>query len=589
MPRGRPKLDHVTRYARAVDYGKILAGPFVRAACRRHLDDLERRNFGYRFDREAVARVLDFFSEILCLNGGEYEGLPFHPALWQAFILGSLFGWLDIDGARRFRVAYIEAGKGNGKSPLSAGIGIYTLIADREARAEVYAAASKRDQAMVLFRDAVAMVDLSPEVRAVVRQIGGSNVWNLIYGDSFMRAISSDDGQSGPRPHCALVDEIHEHKDDIVIEMLRAGFKGRRQPLLFMITNSGTDRTSVCYRYHDYAVRVAQQLHRDERFFGYVCALDEDDEPFDSEACWTKTNPNLGVSIKPDYIRGQVLEAKGMPAKESVVRRLSFCQWTDAATPWISGEAWRACERDDERSVIEIMSGLEVYLGVDLSVTTDLSALVAVGILPNELHDAHVRDRARALELPEDLPELVAAAEFWTPGDTLNARAARDRVPYDVWVREGYLNAVPGQTLDYAPIAERVIELCAALNVRTVAFDRYKIKYLQAEMGEAGYTLPLVEHPQGFLKPKDSPLWMPESINQLEAAILAARLRVKRNPVLTWNAASAVIETDRQQNRIFTKRKSLARIDGVVGLAMGVGAAIARVNPAWGESPVFGI
>jgi len=413
-------------------------------------------------------------------------------------------------------------------------------------------------------------------VKAVVRQIGGSNVWNLLYRDNFFRAISSDDGQSGPRPHCALVDEIHEHKDDIVIEMLRAGFKGRRQPLLFMITNSGVDRLSVCYRYHDYAVRVAQQTHRDERFFGYVCALDEGDDPFTDEKCWAKTNPNLGVSIKPGYVRDQVLEAKGMPAKESIVRRLSFCQWVDASAPWISGEAWRACERDDERSIHEIMAGLEVYLGVDLSITTDLSALVAVGVPPRMSEE-------------EPPPELVAVAEFWTPGDTLTVRAARDRVPYDLWVREGYLNAVPGQTLDYAPIAERILDLCAGLNVRAIAFDRYKIKYLQDEMGDRGQTLPLVEHPQGFLKPKDSPLWMPESINQLEAAVLALRLHVKRNPVLTWNAASAVIESDRQNNRVFTKRRSLARIDGVVALAMAAGAAVARVNPAWGENPVFAV
>jgi phage terminase large subunit-like protein len=584
--KGRPqaRTDHVTRYARMVDAGKIVAGPYVRSACKRHLDDLERSrygNFGYHFDRVAAGWVLEFFSTVLKLNGGEFEDLPFHPQLWQAFILGSLFGWKDIDGARRFRVAYIEAGKGNGKSPLSAGIGLYCLIADKESRAEVYAAASKRDQAMVLFRDAVAMVDLSPDVRAVVKQIGGTAPWNLMYGDSFFRAISSEkQSQSGPRPHCALIDEIHEHEDDTVIEMMRAGFKGRRQPLLFMITNSGIDRTSVCYRYHDYAIRVSQQTQRDERFFGYVCALDENEDPFVDESCWPKTNPNLGVSIKHDYIRGQVIEAKGMPAKESVVRRLSFCQWTDAATPWISGEKWRSCEVDDERSILEIMDGLEVYIGVDLSITTDLSALVVVGI-PQK-----IEAEDGSAEAP---PELVAVAEFWTPGDTLLTRATRDRVPYDVWVREGYLNAVPGETLDYAPIAERIIELAAGLNVRAIAFDRYKIAYLKADMGEAGYTLPLIEHPQGFLKPKESPLWMPESINQLEAAVLAGRIKVKRNPVMTWNAASAVIESDRQNNRVFTKRRSLARIDGIVACAMGVGAAVARVNQAWSEVPVFGV
>ena len=170
-------------------------------------------------------------------------------------------------GFRRFRVAYVEAAKGQGKSPLAAGIGLYMLVADEEPRAEVYASATKKDQAMVLFRDAVAMVELSPSLASRVARVGGASVWNLMYSTSFFRAISSDEGQSGPRPHCALIDEIHEHQDDRMIELARAGFKGRRQPLLFMITNSGSDRHSVCYRYHDQSVKVAAGTHGERPAF----------------------------------------------------------------------------------------------------------------------------------------------------------------------------------------------------------------------------------------------------------------------------------------------------------------------------------
>ena len=196
---------------------------------------------------------------MLKLNGGQFEGRPFllHPS--QAFRIGSLFGWKKSDGTRRFRRFYDEEGKGSGKSPLMAGIGLYCLVADGEARAEVYAAGSKKDQAMVLFRDAVAMVDQSPALADKITKSGGNPVWNLAYvrASSWFRPISSEDGQSGPRPSCALVDEIHEHKDSRVIEMLERGFKWRRQPILVMATNSGSDRQTVCWQEHQHAVRVA--------------------------------------------------------------------------------------------------------------------------------------------------------------------------------------------------------------------------------------------------------------------------------------------------------------------------------------------
>jgi phage terminase large subunit-like protein len=191
--------DPVADYARSVVEGAILAGPLVRFACKRHLEDLEQqdqRALDWRQDK--ADRAIGFFRDVLCLNGGEFEGVPFELEPFQKFIVGNLFGWYGADGYRRFRRAYIEIGKGNGKSPLAAGIGLYMLTADQEARAEVYAAAAKKDQALILFRDAVVMVDKSPMLSRQLKKYGGGTPWNLLHqsSGSFFRAISSDDSQS---------------------------------------------------------------------------------------------------------------------------------------------------------------------------------------------------------------------------------------------------------------------------------------------------------------------------------------------------------------------------------------------------------
>jgi phage terminase large subunit-like protein len=243
--------DPVTYYAQSVVSKTIIAGPHVRAACERHLRDLENgAERGLVWDLEKARYALGFFPAVLRLNGGRFEGKPFEPELWQGFIIGSLFGWYwEATGHRRFQIAYIETGKGSGKSPLAAGIGLFGLIADGEKRAEIYAAATKKDQAMILFRDAVAMVDQSPDLDWRIDRSGSKGKeWNLAYHDtnSFFRPIAADDGQSGPRPHMALLDEIHEHRDGRVVEMLRAGFKFRTQPMLVMITNSGTNKKNRC-------------------------------------------------------------------------------------------------------------------------------------------------------------------------------------------------------------------------------------------------------------------------------------------------------------------------------------------------------
>lgn len=562
--------DRPTAYAKDVVSGKIVAGPHVRAACNRHLKDLkEGRKRGLVWDVEAVDHWIGFFETQLKLNSGQFEGKPFILLPWQAFIVGSIFGWKRADGTRRFRMAYIETGKGSGKSPLAAGIGLGMLCADGEARAEVYAAAVKQDQAKVLFRDAVAMVQQSPALSKRIDLSGGADPDNMAFmrKGSFFRPISSERqgrGQSGPRPHCALLDEIHEHPTNAIVEFMAAGVKYRRQPLMVMITNSGSDRQTVCWDYHKYATQICEGTKENDEFFGYVCGLDEGDNPLDDEDCWIKANPSLPTIPGYDYIRGEVRKAKGMPSKETLVRRLNFCEWTDAADAWIGPDVWRKVQHRLDLSDHE---GQECYGGLDLSISSDLTALV--------------------LAFPTGHRQWDVFSWFWMPGDRLLELQDRDGMAprYQQWRDDGFLQAPSGKTIDYGHAAHLIADVCARFKVQAIAYDRAKIELLRKELDEIGCDAPLVEHGQGFYKASQTGLWMPGSIEETEAALMEERIRVTENPVLSWNVASAVCQPSsiNPTDRYFAKRKATGRIDGAVAMAMAIGVA-ATYEPGGGPS-----
>lgn len=552
--------DRATAYAEAVVAGFVVAGPDVRNACQRHLRDLDHgHKRGLRWDAQKAADKIEFFEHILKLNGGEFEGKPFLLKEWQAFIVGSIHGWRRSNGTRRFRTAYIETGKGSGKSPLAAGFGLDMLTADGESRAEVYAAAVKQDQAKVLFRDAVAMVQLSPALSKRLELTGGSDTDNIAYSEknSFFRPISSERqgrGQSGPRPHCALLDEIHEHPTNATVEFMAAGVKHRRQPLILMITNSGSDRKTVCWEYHQYGSQVCSGDKENDSFFAYICGLDKDDDPFKSEECWVKANPSLPEIPGYDYIREQVKSARGLPSKETLVRRLNFCEWTDAADAWLAKDAWYPLQHKLDLSEY---SGMECYGGLDLSISNDLTAFVLAFPMKHRAWDVF--------------------SWFWMPGDKLIELQDRDGMAphYQTWAKQGFLQAPSGKTIDYEHAASLISDVCARFKVMGIAYDRAKIELLRKELDEIGCDAPLVEHGQGFYKAQQTGLWMPGSIEEVETAIHDGRLRVNENPVLSWCVASTVCQPSNinPTDRYFAKRKASGRIDGAVAMAMAIGLA----------------
>jgi phage terminase large subunit-like protein len=539
--------DPVTAYAKDVQSGRLIAGPYVRDQCERHLRDLEKGGArGLRFDLELADRAIQFFPLVLRLNGGQFEGEPFHLHPSQKFIVGSLFGWVREDNTRRFRLAYIEEGKGNGKSPMVAGIGLYGLIADNEPRAEVYAAATKRDQAMILFRDAVAMVQQSPILNKRLKMSGRDDkIWNIYDSmtGSFYRPISSDDGQSGPRPHIGLIDELHEHRTPTVINMMGAGRKWRRQPLIIAITNSGFDRHSVCWEYRNKGIKVAAGAEDDDSYFPYICSLDKDDEPFEDESCWIKANPLLGTTITHEYLRGLITEAKGMPSVTSTVLRLNFCVWTEASDPFVSYDMWT---KATENYTLEKFRGMQAVGAFDLSATTDLTAFV--------------------LAFSKNGCEWLYPM-FWIPSERLADRSNRDGVPYEDWVRNGHIFTTPGAAIDKDFVVEQVDRTLKKYEIELIKapFDRHRIDVLEAACKRVGTDeWPLEPFGQGFIS-------FAPALDAVETSIVSGTLRHPDNPVLNWNASNAVAVKDPAGNRKLDKSKATGRIDGMVAATMAVG------------------
>lgn len=544
-------------FAQAVQSGELVAGPFIRGAAKRFLEDLGKgAQRGLHWDLAAAQHALDFFEEILVLNGGAFEGQSFLLTPWQAFSVANLFGWKRASGRRRFQLAYIETAKGSGKSPFAAGVGLYGLLVDDEERAEIYAAATKRDQARVLFRDAVAMVKQSPVLRDRIRISGATGrEYELFYGprNSWFQLLSSDDGQSGPRPHIVLLDEIHEHKDATVVQMAEAGTKHRPNPITLMITNSGTHRSVVCREYHDMAVRAVTSIGDPalDHVFSFVCGLDEQDDPFEDESCWPKANPSLQHGIPGyDYLRKEIDSARNLPSKRAQVLRLNFCRWSDGTDQALSLTAWSSAA-SHRREPGELYDR-RCFAGIDLSSTTDLTAFVLL------------------FEPTDDDPQWVIEPFFWLPEDTLREREDVDKVPYTVWQQQGLLRVTPGRTVRRHELMQDIAEICADYDVVLAGVDAWRMEDLQAMADAQGLSLPLL------LKVRQGLQTMGPVVDELERQLLEESMVHPSHPVLTMCAANAVMESDAAGNRKFSKSRSRGRIDGMSALANAVAAMLSH-------------
>lgn len=511
-------------------------------ACGRHLRDLETgHQRGLWFDHEAEERIYAFFEKYLRHSKGEFAKKPFVLQPWQAFIVGSVFGWKRMDGSRRFRTVYDEEPRKNGKSTRLAGIGLYMTTADGEYGAEVYSAATKKDQAKIVWGEARSMVLASPELRARTR-VFAANMNVPALGSKFEPLGADSDSLDGLNIHCAIIDELHAHKSRDLWDVLETATGARHQPLIYAITTAGRNKLSVCRELRDYACKVLEGIVEDDSFFAVIFTIDEDDD-WSDPSVWAKANPGLGVSVKIDDLQRKVEKARHLPAAQSAFKRLHLNIWSDGAGSWLDIDAWdESCEAVDP----DDLAGRECYGGLDLSTTTDITAFVLV--FPPVANG----ERWKVL------------TRFWVPAENIERRVRSDRVPYDLWRQEGHIQATPGNVVDYRAVRDGITAAADMFDLREVAYDRYNSSQLVTELMDDGLTM--VPFGQGFIS-------MATPTRELEKLVISGQLAHGGNPVLRWMASNVVVLEDPAGNMKPAKNKSAEKIDGIVALIMALGRA----------------
>lgn len=528
-----------TIYARDVVTGRIVAGQKVRWACQRHLDDLDRVGDGYRwrFDEGRVERVLAFCR--ICRHyKGPSAGERFEPEPWQVFILGCVFGWVDKDtGFRRFLWAYTEVARKNGKTYMLAVIGLYLLVADGEAGAEIYAAATKKDQAKILHAAAVEIWKRSPELRKHVRK----TVNNLAVEStaSYFRPLGADaDTEDGLNVHGAILDETHAHRNRKMFDVLDSATGARDQPLMWMITTAGFDPNlfgGQQNKFYSNALDPDSGIEADRAFI-FIATLDEEDDWRD-ERVWIKANPNLGVSVQAEKLGEAVTNARNEPRARNNVLTKHMNIWTTQVTRWLVPEAWDECGRVEFNELCEQMRGRMCYGGVDLSSSLDLTAF-ALWFPPGESVEHH-----------------VVLTWFWLPQERLELDRYGEM--YRQFHASGHLAVTRGSMVDYGALKMAILAKSSLYHIREIAYDPWGATQLAQELAEDGATV--VECRQGYRT-------LSEPSKLLEGVVTARQLEHGGHPVLRECARNVSVITDHAGNIKPSKQNQEQRIDGIAAV-----------------------
>lgn len=545
---------------------KRALGKYEKLFHERHKQDLELCKLpgghprGLRYDRATGERVVQFVEKFCKHHKGEWAGKPLLLEDWQKDIVRQAFGWLRADGTRRYRTLYIEIPRKNGKSELAGALGLYLLVADGEAGAEIYSSATKKDQARIVWKTADAMVRASPELKRFVTQLKNSLIVDRI-GSSFEPLSADSKTLDGLNPHGNIVDELHAHKDRGVWDVLDTAMGARRQPMTVAITTAGTyEPESIGWQMHDYACKVLEGLFEDDSFFAFIAAADEGDDHF-SEETQQKANPNFGISIKPEYLAKQAEKAQRQPHFHNEYLRLHLDVWTQQATRWLSSELWADSEpkvevgADLRALAIEREKTLEskmCYGGLDLSSKLDLAAF--------------------ALDVPGPDNTLDLIMRFWLPEERALEAERNGQRHYVNWAREGWLTLTPGNVIDYEFIRRDINVMSNRFFIKDIGFDPWNATDIATRLQNDG--LQMVEVRQGFRS-------LSEPSKDFEARVVEKKVRHSRNPVMRWCVANAVIARDASGNIKPDKEKASAKIDGVVAAIIALSRHIADASSAY--------
>ncbi|WP_336798227.1 terminase large subunit [Erwinia aphidicola] len=538
------------QYAEHVLAGEIVAGELVRLSCQRFLDDLENGpERGIYFSEDRAQHVLDFYNFVPHVKGA-LAGRPIELMPWHVFILINLFGFviplideltgeqvLDEDGetvmVRRFRTAYSEVARKNAKSTLSSGIGLYMTGADGEGGAEVYSAATTRDQARIVFDDAKNMIKKSPKILGRLFGHVKLNIHQERTASKFEPLSSDANNLDGLNIHCGIVDELHAHRTRDVWDVLETATGARLQSLIFAITTSGTNKEGICFEQRDYAIKVLRGVVDDDTYFAVIYTLDEDDDPFD-ERNWPKANPGLGVCKRWDDMRRLAKKAK-----EQIAARPNFFTkhlniWVTAESAWMDMDRWDKC--DDIASDDELVKW-PLWVGIDLANKIDICAAVKTWLAPN----GHTHTKSK----------------FWIPEGRLETAPKHISELYRKWADAGHLELTDGDVIDHGYIKAEVEAWVKGESLKEVAFDPWSATQFSLALAEEG--IPLVEVAQTVKN-------LSESMKSVQAEVYGAKIHHDGNPVMNWMMSNVTVKPDKNDNIFPNKSTPENKIDGPVAL-----------------------
>lgn len=505
---------------------------------------------GCHFDIDAAEHVRTFFETFLRHSKDPWAGKPFELAEWEwRDLIAPAYGWMRPDGYRRIRKIYCEIAKKNGKSTLGAGIGLYGLIGDGEAGAEVYCVATKKDQAILIHDEAKRMVKASPDLYKRVRINHATHVITYEVQNAKFAALSSDGpGSEGPSGHVMLIDEMHAWRDRVLWDSLRYITAARMQPMVWILTTAGIyDITSLGWQEHEYARRWLAGEVDDQEYIGYICAADKTDDILDFKA-HKAANPNYGITIQPDEIMKAAKDAKEKPTELFTFMRYRLNLWTQALSAWIPPDKWNACgEPVDEAELV----GRECYGGLDVATKTDLSAWVLV--------------------FPPVEPDTkwTILVRCWVPKESATVRSKDKGVNYLVWARDGYLALTPGVRIDFAALRAQIEADRKRFAIQSIGADPWNLEYLRQELDLDAQVI--VEYPQNFQT-------FSAPTKEMEALALSGDIRHGGHPVLKWCVANVVLLDDTNGNVRPSKKHSIEKVDCAVAAIMALGRAMVRTD-----------
>lgn len=547
-------IQRANRYMAGVLDGSIPACKWTKLAVQRQQNDLERARtdaFSYRFDEAKAAHICQFIELMPHIKGDwakpvmvggrlTYPKIVLEP--WQCFILTCVFGWIHKEtGLRRFTRVYQEVARKNAKSTLMSGVALYMMAVDGEPGAECYSLATTGDQARIVFNDARAMALREP--RFCERFGVGINKHDLVVEStaSLLRALNAEGSTlDGLNVQFAAVDEFHAHKKRDLYDVIDSATGARSQPILWMITTAGSDRTGICYEQRTHLTKILEGIFEDEAFFGIIFTVDEGDD-WTAPVVWAKANPNFGVSVLPNDMEIACRKAMSMPSalNNFLTKRLNV--WVNSHTAWMDMRRWDDCA--DHALTVERVAHLPCIMALDLASKVDIAARIKLFI-----------------DVEND--KYYVFGDYYLPESAVENS---NNSQYSGWQRQGLLTVTDGEVTDYDIIESDIEHDCSLYDVLEVPFDPFQATQLSSHLIDKGVNM---------VEVRPTVLNFSEPMKELEALVLQGKLVHDGSPVLAWMMSNVVSKLDQKDNVYPVRERVENKIDGAVALIMALNRAI---------------